>query len=168
MHISIFLWILILSCSLIFAGTGNYVVIMKNGNSFVSSALLHREENLLFLKVASGTRFVPIDSIYQIRKIKESHVGSGILVGLVVGAVIGGAFGRMSYHEPKQGLFTFDFGPGLPTAAGAVIGGLVGMAIGGSAASHSPPDEIYIFYGLPAKTKLVMIDRLLSTESDVP
>ncbi|OPX31630.1 hypothetical protein B1H10_08530 [candidate division KSB1 bacterium 4484_188] len=156
MRILLFLLIFILSNNLLFAGTCNYVVILENGDSFVSSALLHRKENLLFLKVASGTRFVPIDSIYQIRKIKESHVGSGILVGLVVGAVIDGAFGRMSYHEPKQGLFTFDFGPGLPTAAGAVIGGLVG------------PDEIYIFYGLPAKTKLVMIDRLLSTESDVP
>ena len=168
MHISIFLSTLFLSYPLLFVGNTNYAVILTNGDSFVSSALLHREENLLFLKVASGTRFVPIDSIYQIRKIKESHVGSGILVGLVVGAVIGGAFGRISYHDPKQGLFTFDFGPGLPTAAGAVIGGLVGMAIGGSAASHSPPDEIYIFSGLPAKTKLVMIDRLLSTESGAP
>jgi hypothetical protein len=62
----------------------------------------------------------------------------GVGLGFLLGTAAGAAIGRATYDNPGcSGDVCFDFGPGLATFGGALLGGASGMVIGGIIGANS-------------------------------
>jgi hypothetical protein len=68
-------------------------------------------------------------NITDIKKITSHR--KGVMPSTIVGGMLAGAIvGLATYEEPDCDGFCFDFGPEMPMAVGAVMGGFVGTCVG--------------------------------------
>lgn len=78
---------------------------------------------------------------YQLQVSVGTHrkTGTGIGLGLLIGGAAGALIGLATYQECDGNCF--DFGPGPNAVAGAVLGGLLGMVIGGTSGANTKSDR---------------------------
>jgi hypothetical protein len=94
---------------------------------------------------AKDADWIPVDSVVEVRKINKPRFWRGAGIGLLAGTVAGAMIGRASYQEPKPSPneWNFDFGPGLNTFGGGIVGGAAGFLAGGLIGVAAGRDEVY-------------------------
>lgn len=113
--------------------------------------------------------FIPVNSLESILRHRESRFWTGAGIGVVVGAALGGIIGYATYSKPQRKpgeWFVLDFGPGLNTAAGAIVGVPIGFAIGGTIGASMGGDDVINMSGTGYQVKLMIIRMVISGGED--
>ncbi len=118
-----------------------------------------------------GTLSIPVQSILEIRLVRESQFGKGAAIGSGVGAVLGVISATNIKEEPPKNelerAFRENFRDEVKAAAifvGILGGGLIGGAIGGIIGAAAGADEVYDLSQMNPAGKLTMIQVILSRE----
>jgi outer membrane lipoprotein SlyB len=111
-------------------------------------------------------KWISVDSIVELRKVKNSKFWKGAGIGFVTGAAAGALIGWATYEKPKHthGMWDWDFGPGFNTSVGAILGAPVGFLLGGIIGSYAGKDEIYNFSQMSYQQKLIILGWLVSNQ----
>jgi hypothetical protein len=146
--------------------TQDYQITLSSGDKIGQISFEKRIGDSVVISHSGQSQLVKIDSIIEIRKIKDSKFWLGAGIGLLGGAVIGGAVGAASYKEsdPSPGTFNFDFS-GLTLLSGAVLGGFTGSVCGGLIGLVAGRDEVYNLSEKSHMEKLMIIESIKSHES---
>lgn len=157
--------------SAVLARENNWQLTLANGDT-ISSVLLQRlqGDSLAISFAISDTtlmKWISVESIVELRKVKKSKFWKGAGIGFVAGAAVGALIGRASYEEPEPtpGDWNLDFGPGFNTSVGGILGAPVGFLLGGIIGSSAGKDEIYDFTQMKYKQKLDLISSLVSNQN---
>jgi hypothetical protein len=79
----------------------------------------------------STVTWVPYKDIAAVELKKRGSAVTGAILGAIGGGIIGAILGAASYTKPEPNAYlNLDFGPGLPTLGGAVIGMGSGALLG--------------------------------------
>jgi hypothetical protein len=92
----------------------------------------------------AGTRSVAIADItaLEVSNGVRGNGRRGMLYGSLIGIGLGGALGAATYKKPDcTGTFLCPSGPGLDITAGALLGGVVGVTVGGLWGASHPSDR---------------------------
>lgn len=141
---------------------------MSDGSIIGKVELEQLRDDTLFVLSDSGSHAIPVDSIVEVRLVRDISFRDGAKVGWEVGAVAGAIDGAI---EAK--------GPGLPpnsdlhfladplvyrpivALARGIYCGILGSLIGGIVAAIIGTDEVYDFSKVPLAGKLTIINDIL-------
>ena len=168
--------IFIISSSSLWSKNEDWQITLANGDMISHVSLQRLEDDSLVVSSLSETssdaqsfKWIPVESIIELRQIKYSKFRKGAEIGCLCGAAAGIVFGTgagLSVFEEDEDIDILQVSEGALVMgifgglAGSVLGGLVGLV--GSTAGK---DEVYALSRMDHETKLKTIQRILSKDS---
>jgi hypothetical protein len=141
---------------------------LSDGEVFSKVQLNDMKDNLLIFSDSTGNRTVFIDSIVELRFVREGKLWKGAMTGTIVGLVVG-VVGGAVFSTPSEGKNEI-FKPEdqrILSAIGWGIGlGVVGGLIGGTGGAISGIDSIYDLSSVPLNRKSAFIHMIIAREKN--
>ncbi len=108
------------------------VFVGLKGGENLKGTLIRTTQDSLSVNIGNFRRVFGVSEIKSIRIRRKGAVGRGVGFGAGTGAFLGGIIGYASYTPPdcSNSWFCLDFGPGLDTIAGGLIGAVGGLLAG--------------------------------------
>lgn len=117
---------------------GQNIQVVDTASKKHSGTFTSVSDTAISFRAAAGEQSIQKQDVRSVRLMKNTHRLRNTLIVAGVGAGVGAGIGAATYKSCGQGPFCLDIGGrGLPTAIGAVIGGLGGAAVGALLPSHS-------------------------------
>lgn len=148
--------------SSVFGQEKNWQITLTNGK-VISNIFLQQVEgdSIALASVSSATtimKWIPVDSITELRHVKKSKFWKGAGIGFVAGATVGALIGWATYEKPAPNPDDWfpDLweGPEYNAIGGGILGAPVGFLLGGIIGASMGRDEIYDFSKMNHKQKL--------------
>ncbi len=164
--------LILFSYSLSVAQDNNWQLILASGDTIsnVSLQVLEGDTVAVILSDTVHPRRILVDSIFVLRKIKESKYWKGAAIGTLTGMSAGALIGFASYSEPEpepEGWsIRVDFGRGGSAFFGGILGGLMGFVLGGIVGTSAGVDEIYDLSASSHNYKVYTILALLKEKNE--
>jgi len=156
--------------SLLLSQENSWQLTLANGDkiSMVSLKKLEGDSIAITFSNTKLTKWVPVDSIVELRKIKKSMVWKSIAIGTLAGTWVGILIG-LSRCEKASDSPIDEIGMELcyvlsPIGHGITLG-LAGSLVGGIVGAFLGADEIYKLSQLGHEQKLNTISELLGDQS---
>lgn len=169
------MWIGILCfmfASAVLARENNWQLTLANGDKISSVSLQRLEGDSLAISSAfSDTTFmkwISVESIVELRKVKKSKFWKGAGIGFVAGAAAGALIGWATYEEPEPTPGGWDINwwtSDSNASVGAILFAPVGFLLGGIIGSSAGKDQTYDFTQMKYKQKLDLISSLVSNQN---
>jgi len=115
------------------SAVGSRIRLQQSGSSGWSEGTFQgRESDSLIIQFKPGDRIetIAIPDVVRLQQVRGSHWGTGLLVGAATGATLGVVGILASCAEEDVGCANTNPGAAVYGLGGAVVGGLIGLAIG--------------------------------------
>lgn len=147
----------------LFAQRDHWQVKFMDGSALADISLKALAGDSLTLVQGERERRFSVDALAELRHKGKGNFWKGAGYGFLAGAAAGAIIGRMTYKEPdaNDGEFSFDFGPEANMVGGGIIGGLLGLAIGGSTSANNGPEQVYELSQKSRAEKIATLQTLL-------
>ena len=157
MKIGVIILILFLSANLVLAQEDSWQLTLVNGDTIHNVCIQNLKGDSLSILQAGLMSWVRVDSIVEIREIRESELWDGAIYGSLIGTLLGGLIAGLTYEEPKPNQFVIRINAPAGATLGCVSGFILGLVIGGTLGI----DVVYDLSEKSLESKLEIIERLL-------
>ena len=153
--------LIILFFSPIFVKAQDYQLTLSSGDTLCHISFENMIGDSVEIFHSWHYKWIKVNSIIEIIKIKESKSGKGAGIGLLCGALIGT---MVTHSKTKDISDPYGLG-GFVLPVGKGVGGLTGFVCGGLIGAVVSQDEVYDISKISYMEKLVIIESIISKES---